>query len=136
MQPEKKDEFILPNIKLEDLRRAIPAHCFVPSKTISLLYVARDLTLAAGLVYAALNYIHLIPNVYLRAAAWATYTFLQGCVGTGIWILAHECGHGAFSRSRKLNNVVGWTLHSLLMVPYFSWKYRFVLSVNYRRMSP
>lgn len=51
------------------------------------------------------------------------YGFVQGCVGTGIWILAHECGHGAFSAYKTLNNCVGWALHSLLLVPYFSWKY-------------
>jgi omega-6 fatty acid desaturase (delta-12 desaturase) len=42
--------------------------------------------------------------------------------GTGLWVLAHECGHGAFSPSRTFNNVVGWVLHSALLVPYFSWQ--------------
>ena len=48
--------------------------------------------------------------------------FMQGCVGTGIWILGHECGHGAFSPYETVNNCIGWFLHSILMVPYFSWK--------------
>lgn len=39
-----------------------------------------------------------------------------------MWIIGHECGHGAFSAYNKLNNVVGWAVHSLLMVPFFSWK--------------
>lgn len=38
-------------------------------------------------------------------------------------MLAHECGHGAFSASPLLNDVVGFVVHSLLGVPYFSWKY-------------
>jgi fatty acid desaturase len=79
--------------------------------------------MAAALVYAALTYIPQLPNVYLRTAAWVTYGFVQGLVGTGIWILAHECGHGAFSLHRRINDVTGWALHSLLMVPYFSWKF-------------
>ncbi|KAI4601367.1 hypothetical protein KJ359_012559 [Pestalotiopsis sp. 9143b] len=105
------------------IRKAIPAYCFQPSVVRSLGYVARDLTLAAGLGYAALTYIPQIENFYARAAAWAAYGFAQGLVGTGIWILAHECGHGAFSLHRRLNSFVGWVLHSLLMVPFFSWKF-------------
>lgn len=54
--------------------------------------------------------------------AWALYGFFQGCVGTGLWIIAHECGHCAFSPFPWLNDVVGWTIHSILLVPYFSWK--------------
>lgn len=42
---------------------------------------------------------------------------------TGIWVLAHEAGHSAFSPQVWVNDVVGWTFHSLLLVPYFSWKY-------------
>jgi len=51
-----------------------------------------------------------------------TYGFLQGCFATGIWVLAHECGHQAFSCSRKLNDFIGWVLHSALLVPYFAWQ--------------
>jgi len=50
------------------------------------------------------------------------YGFIQGLVGTGVWVLAHECGHQAFSSSRKLNDFIGWVLHSSLLVPYFSWQ--------------
>ena len=50
------------------------------------------------------------------------YGAAQGIVWTGLWILAHECGHSAFSTSGVLNDLVGWTLHSWLLTPYFSWK--------------
>lgn len=30
----------------------------------------------------------------------------------GVWVIAHECGHQAFSESKQLNNAVGWVLHS------------------------
>ena len=42
---------------------------------------------------------------------------------TGIWVLAHEAGHSAFSPQVWVNDAVGWFFHSLLLVPYFSWKY-------------
>lgn len=68
------------------------------------------------------NYTPLIQSYPLRCVAWALYTVLQGFFGTGIWILAHECGHGAFSPSKFANDFTGWVLHSALLVPFFSWK--------------
>lgn len=108
---------------IQTIRDAIPAHCFVPSTWRSLGYVARDVSMAAALGWAALTYIPGIENTYYRYAAWTVYGYLQGLVLTGVWILAHEAGHGAFSVHQTLNNVVGWVLHSALLVPYFSWKF-------------
>ncbi|KAK7749082.1 hypothetical protein SLS62_008477 [Diatrype stigma] len=111
----------LPDINT--IRKAIPAHCFVPSTWTSMGYVVRDVTMAVALGYAALTFIPMVENPMYRAVCWAAYGFVQGLVGVGIWILAHECGHGAFSVHRRLNDVVGWVLHSSLMVPFFSWKF-------------
>lgn len=107
---------------LKSLRDAIPKHCFESSLTTSLLYLTRDILYCTALIFAAL-YIKLLPSLPLRILAWATYSFFQGCVGTGLWILAHECGHGAFSEYQSFNDVIGWATHSFLMVPYFSWKF-------------
>ena len=46
---------------------------------------------------------------------------LQGAVCTGIWVIAHECGHQAFSKYQLVNDSVGLVMHSCLLVPYFSW---------------
>ncbi|OKL61999.1 hypothetical protein UA08_02916 [Talaromyces atroroseus] len=105
----------------ELIRNEIPPSCFERSTTISLAYLARDCVYAASLVWLALK-IDLIPSAPVRLLLWITYGFLQGCVGTGLWIVGHECGHGAFSDSPLLNDIVGWVVHSSLMVPYFSWK--------------
>jgi omega-6 fatty acid desaturase (delta-12 desaturase) len=51
-----------------------------------------------------------------------SYGFLQGLVWTGLWVIAHECGHSAFSTNSIVNDAVGWTIHSALLTPYFSWK--------------
>jgi fatty acid desaturase len=107
--------------KLGDLKRAIPEDCFQPSTLISISYIARDITFATALIYLALH-IQYLSTPSGRFVAWTCYGFLQGCVGTGIWILAHECGHGALFPHRILNNTVGWILHSILLVPYFSWQ--------------
>lgn len=42
---------------------------------------------------------------------------------TGLWVIAHECGHGAFSSSQTLNDCVGFVLHTALLVPYFAWQF-------------
>ncbi|KAH8879327.1 hypothetical protein GQ53DRAFT_756130 [Thozetella sp. PMI_491] len=108
---------------IQTIRNAIPAHCFEASTLTSMSYVVRDVAMAAGLLWAALTYIPQIENATWRFAAWMAYGYLQGLVGVGIWILAHEAGHGAFSKHDRFNNVVGWVLHSSLLVPFFSWKY-------------
>jgi len=41
---------------------------------------------------------------------------------TGVWVLAHECGHQSFSQYEWVNNTVGTICHSLLLVPYHSWR--------------
>ncbi len=41
----------------------------------------------------------------------------------GVWVVAHEAGHGAFSTSDTVNAVAGTILHSFLLVPFFSWKF-------------
>lgn len=58
----------------------------------------------------------------LRSAAYTFYMVWAGMFGTGLWIIAHECGHQAFSNSKAVNNAVGWVLHSFLLVPYHSWR--------------
>lgn len=59
----------------------------------------------------------------VRGALWMLESYLIGLFGFGLWILAHECGHGAFSDYQGINDFVGWVLHSYLVVPYFSWKF-------------
>jgi len=111
-----------PPFTLSQIKKAIPPHCFKRSVLRSFSYVIFDLTIAFLLFYLATNYIDLLPKP-LPHLAWLIYGFVQGCVLTGIWVLAHECGHHAFSDYQWLDDTVGLILHSCLLVPYFSWKY-------------
>lgn len=86
-------------------------------------YVVRDYAMALSLGWAALTYIPQIEDSLYRTAAWVAYGYVQGLICVGIWILGHECGHGAFSVHSKFNDVMGWFMHSSLLVPYFSWKF-------------
>lgn len=118
------NEFEMPDYTIKDIRDAIPKHCFERSAATGLYYVARDIAVLAGTFYLFNKFVtpENVPSYALRWALWATYTVIQGLVGTGLWVLAHECGHQSFSDSKLLNDSVGWFCHSALLVPYFSWK--------------
>ncbi|ABN66656.1 oleate delta-12 desaturase [Scheffersomyces stipitis CBS 6054] len=117
------NQFNVPDYTIKDILSAIPSHCYERRLLESFYYVFRDIFAMVTLGYLANNYIQFLPNVFLRTAAWAGYIWTQGLFGTGIWVLAHECGHQAFSDYGWVNDTVGWVLHSYLLVPYFSWKY-------------
>ncbi|CAD7929739.1 unnamed protein product [Amoebophrya sp. A25] len=57
------------------------------------------------------------------AAFWTTYAMALGTAATGVWVVGHECGHGAFSESNLINDTVGYFTHTLLLVPYFAWQF-------------
>lgn len=64
----------------------------------------------------------LIPLQWAAVPLWLLYALLTGTVAGGCWVIAHECGHHAFHPNRRVEAVVGFVLHSLLLVPYFSWQ--------------
>lgn len=117
------DEFVAPEYSIKDILKAIPSHCYERRVFESLYYVFRDMFWIGVFMYAANNYIQYLPSAWMRFGAWAGYVYVQGLLHTGLWVLAHECGHLAFSDYKWVNDTVGWILHSYLMVPYFSWKF-------------
>ncbi|CZR50788.1 probable oleate delta-12 desaturase [Phialocephala subalpina] len=118
------NKFELPDYTVNDIRNAIPKHCYERSAVTGLYYVARDIVSLATTFYLFNRFVtpENIPSTPVRFVLWAFYTFVQGLFGTGLWVLSHECGHQAFSESKILNDTVGWICHSSLLVPYFSWK--------------
>jgi omega-6 fatty acid desaturase (delta-12 desaturase) len=127
-KPSKKsidtlgNEFEAPNYGIKEILDAIPPECYKRSMIRSFGYVFRDLFFIGLFGYVAIKYIHLIPWLSIRVLAWCAYSVVQGLFGTGVWVLAHECGHGAFSDYKSVNDTVGWMLHSALLVPYHSWR--------------
>ncbi|KAG1363892.1 omega-6 fatty acid desaturase, endoplasmic reticulum isozyme 2 [Cocos nucifera] len=111
-----------PPFTLSQIKKAIPPHCFQRSVLRSFSYVVHDLVISAALLYVAVAVIPTLSSPLLRLAAWLLYWAVQGCIFTGVWVIAHECGHHAFSDSSLLDDLVGLVLHSALLVPYFSWK--------------
>ena len=62
-----------------------------------------------------------IPMQLWATPVWLLYGVVTGTVVMGLWVIAHECGHNAFHPNRRLEGAIGFTLHSLLLVPYFTW---------------
>lgn len=114
---------------IAQIRAAIPSEYFVLSTSRALTTLARDIFMATFFFVLALyipsiqlSYPFQVYTPLLRAAAWAGYWWFQGLTLTGIWVLGHECGHGAFSPYTWLNDSLGFILHTFLWTPYFSWK--------------
>lgn len=118
------NEFTLPDFTIKQIRDAIPEYCFKRSAMRGYAYIARDCLLLASTFYVFYNFVTptTVPSAFLRFILWGFYGFLQGLFATGLWVIAHECGHQSFSSSKKVNDTTGWILHSVLLVPYFSWK--------------
>lgn len=117
------DKFEVPDFTIKDILKAIPSHCYERRVAESFYYVFRDLAGLLTVGYIGNTFIPLLPNQFLRFAAWTAYAVVQSLFCTGLWVMAHECGHQAFSDYGWLNDTVGWVLHSYLLVPYFSWKF-------------
>jgi omega-6 fatty acid desaturase (delta-12 desaturase) len=124
---------VIPDLTVKDLLSAIPAHCFERSAFKSSLYIVMDVVIIAAIYKTTVFAEQFItpehialphPALYTAAwvALWALYGFCTGLPATGLWVIAHECGHQGFSESKSINNAVGWVLHSALGVPYHSWR--------------
>ena len=89
-----------PPFTVAQLRAAVPPHCFRRSLLRSSAYLAADCCAAAALYFAVRAADAVLVSLAARVALWVAYTLAQGAVCTGIWVIAHECGHGAFSDVR------------------------------------
>ncbi|MBO8230691.1 fatty acid desaturase [Prochlorococcus marinus str. MU1404] len=110
---ENKD---IPSLK--EFQDVIPNH-YLNCDTISSLRYLLQSTLIQLLVVAIGLSIPLTPRMI---PIWIVYSLLSGTTAMGFWVIAHECGHGAFSKNKTLETIIGYSLHSFLLVPYFSWQ--------------
>lgn len=111
-----------PPFTVQTLKNAIPEHCFKPTLIESFSHLFKDLAEISLYVFLITYIDSKVESLPLRVLAWAIYTWMQGVVMTGVWVIAHECGHGAFSLSSTVNDTVGFILHTCLSVPYFAWQ--------------
>jgi omega-3 fatty acid desaturase (delta-15 desaturase) len=105
-----------PPFTLQDLRNAIPAHCFERSALRSFAFLALDVAVVAALAAGA---------AALSATTWAhwpLYWFAQGTMFWALFVVGHDAGHQSFSANRALNDFVGNVVHSTILVPYHGWR--------------
>jgi len=103
---------------MKEFKDVVPDHCFNCKTSTSLRYLLQSISIQAVVVLIGLN----IPMTQEMIPIWILYSLISGTTAMGFWVLAHECGHGAFSRNRILETFTGYLLHSFLLVPYFSWQ--------------
>lgn len=115
------------DLSMKEIRDAVPPHCFERSLLTGLKHVFIDMSAIFAMAYT-MHHIDThfaaygIPQYLVSFFIWPMYWWWQGAVMTGLWVLAHECGHQSFSPSKTINDAVGLILHSALLVPYHSWR--------------
>ncbi|KAG6885731.1 hypothetical protein C0993_010558 [Termitomyces sp. T159_Od127] len=105
---------------LKEIRAAIPRKYFVRNMSRGLSYFARDLLMAIMIWSLAAtidpyfqrqetqDFLTPLGSELARWVAWGVYWWFQGLIFTGIWVIGHECGHGAFSDYKIINDVLGF----------------------------
>jgi omega-6 fatty acid desaturase (delta-12 desaturase) len=88
-----------------------------PSRKLSLLQVANSI-----IPYLALWF---LMYLCLDVSYWLTLLLAVPAAGFKMrtFIIQHDCGHGAFFRSQKANNRLGFFLGILTFIPYQYWRH-------------
>ena len=126
---EIRDAKVISPLDLNNIRKAIPQECFVKSPLKATLYALFDYGMVAGSFYSMYTLVH--------SSVWSTLSWWQqlaatlvywGVTGFFMWcifVVGHDCGHGTFSNSELLNDVVGHLTHGSIMVPFYPWQVSF-----------
>ena len=107
---------------LTDLKGKLPSHCFRPDLARSLKYVVKDLFISCSLFALIIIMERSSLPLIFQWLVFPIYWFLQGTMMWAMFVLAHDCGHGSFSNSSTINDIVGNFLNSLILVPFYPWK--------------
>jgi hypothetical protein len=92
--PPRRQPTASPPFTIGTLRKAIPPHCFDRSLLRSSAYLGADLAAVAVLYLCTTLFSHpAVPSLVRWGVLWPAYWVLQGAVCTGLWVIAHECGH-------------------------------------------
>jgi len=129
-ESKKKNDDDSDLIPFNELKKLIPKKLFERNLLVSMYYLIVDLLIC---IFCQMLYhyaIHELDN-HMQGVVYApiilafdiAFIWLCGTCETGLWVVAHECGHHAFSDYPILNNSIGFTFHSYLLAPYFAWQY-------------
>jgi len=99
-----------------EIKKAVPPECFEKSLPTSLYYTAQDFVLL-GVLYYTVSYFEYFGIVGLLAWYWC-----MGIVGSSLFCIGHDCGHGSFSNHIWVNDIVGHLTHAPLLAPFWPWQ--------------
>jgi acyl-lipid omega-6 desaturase (Delta-12 desaturase) len=102
-------------IEGQKLAAAIPREYMQPSLIRGLVGLAVSLALYVGAVAG----IAFVDTWYLMVPL----VVLAGLGGWGLHCIGHDCGHGSFSRNRRLNFTIGHFALLPLMYPFHGWRH-------------
>lgn len=113
-------------LNLTEIRKAIPEEAFVKSAVKGFYHMFFDYALIFGAIYglAYANETGIMASLpqwqqyAIAAVAWNVAGFFMW----GIFVVGHDCGHGTFSNSEILNDIVGHICHGSILVPYYPWQ--------------
>ncbi|WP_394823881.1 fatty acid desaturase [Pendulispora albinea] len=111
------EELLRRSRELEGVRLAdiIPRSCFTINSARGLVgFFASYALWAAGLALIAYS-----PHWLL----WLPASLVAGLGGWGLHCIAHDCGHGSFSSSRRFNYAIGHIALLPMLYPFHGWRH-------------
>jgi len=122
----KTKERIQEALKLNKIRDAIPKEAFVKSFFWSMFYMIFDYSIWGATTYG-IYYLHstgiydTLP-IYQQYAATIAHWLISGFFMWCMFVVGHDCGHGSFSNSTVVNDILGHIAHGSILVPYWPWR--------------
>ena len=114
---EKFSNALIPSthtdIQLKDIIKTLPRECFQKNRRKAWFSVLLTV-LAVSLGYIGIA----IAPWFLLPLAW----IFTGTALTGLFVIAHDCGHRSFAKRRWVNDWVGHILMLPLIYPFHSWR--------------
>ncbi|KIJ38494.1 hypothetical protein M422DRAFT_33273 [Sphaerobolus stellatus SS14] len=132
-EERRKRRFSPPTFTLKELKDAVPKEAFGRNTFKGVYYIIRHLTIA-GIFFWLASHIDTVTALLNSKeypalsklsywGLWMTYWFFQSLSGGAFWTLGHEAGHGTLSPYPWVNNLLGFGIHTIIMVPYYSWRW-------------
>ncbi|KAG7450490.1 uncharacterized protein BT62DRAFT_978594 [Guyanagaster necrorhizus] len=125
----RRTPFSPPTVTLKEIHDAVPKHLLKGNPVLATMYVLRDISFTlllfklASCIGETEGYIASpVFRILVKSLLWLAYWWVQGLVWAGIFCLGHDAGHGTLYRSTRTNNIVGFVLHTALLIPYFAWR--------------
>lgn len=101
-------------VVLQNYKKSIPDSLFIPSLFKSIAYFVWDYSWIIGLVFVKWK----VDSLWFDPFYW----FAQGTLFWALFVVGHDCGHGSFSSSKRINDFFGTLAHTILLVPYHGWR--------------